>query len=267
MKKENCKIINLKKGVIREYQIKDIKLLAYQTNDFIDDEVFIFVKNQKGICIELPCFYDNISELTDYINGNGIDLVAKFVAYHAAGASFMPEVKSFGTKTSNEYNTIGSGAGLVNNFKGAFGGIFDASICNTDEIVNDGEIEIAGIKFIITSNAEAFDIEIPEINCVYTHMMGHNCHSIVAGCPHADGIISQLNYYVRKGFDLILTSHYTPEDLKDAKTKIDYLYDLKAISETCNNAEEMKQKVIDKYSNYSGLNYLDMTVSMFFPAK
>ena len=226
MKKENCKIINLKKGVIREYQIKDIKLLAYQTNDFIDDEVFILVKNQKGICIELPCFYDNISELTDYINGNGIDLVAKFVAYHAAGASFMPEVKSFGTKTSNEYNTIGSGAGL-----------------------------------------EAFDIEIPEINCVYTHMMGHNCHSIVAGCPHADGIISQLNYYVRKGFDLILTSHYTPEDLKDAKTKIDYLYDLKAISETCNNAEEMKQKVIDKYSNYSGLNYLDMTVSMFFPAK
>ena len=35
MKKENCKIINLKKGVIREYQIKDIKLLAYQTHQAV----------------------------------------------------------------------------------------------------------------------------------------------------------------------------------------------------------------------------------------
>lgn len=95
-------------------------------------------------------------------------------------------------------------------------------------------------------------------------MMGHDCHSIVAGCPHADGIISVLNYYLRKGFDLVLTSHYTPEDLKDVKTKIDYLYALKDISEHSESGEEMKKKVIEKYPGYSGLNYLDMTVNMFF---
>ncbi len=78
-------------------------------------------------------------------------------------------------------------------------------------------------RFVVKPNAEAYDLEIPEINCVYTHMMGHDCHSIVAGCPHADGIISQLNYYICKGFDLVLTSHYTPEDLKDAQTKVAYL--------------------------------------------
>ena len=98
-------------------------------------------------------------------------------------------------------------------------------------------------------------------------MMGHDCHSIVAGCPHADGIISQLNYYIRKGFDLVLTSHYTPEDLKDAQTKIDYLNDLKEIACECESADEMKDRVTEKYPEYSGMNYLDMTVGFFFPAK
>ena len=46
--------------------------------------------------------------------------------------------------------------------------------------------EIAGIRFVVKPNAEAYDLEIPELNCVYTHMMGHDCHSIVAGCSHAD---------------------------------------------------------------------------------
>ena len=98
-------------------------------------------------------------------------------------------------------------------------------------------------------------------------MMGHDCHSIVAGCPHADGIISQLNYYIRKGFDLVLTSHYTPEDLKDAQTKINYLNDLKEIACECESAGEMKARVTEKYPEYSGMNYLDMTVGFFFPAK
>ena len=114
---------------------------------------------------------------------------------------------------------------------------------------------------------EAYDLEIPEINCVYTHMMGHDCHSIVAGCPHADGIISQLNYYIRHGFSLVLTAHYTPEDLKDAKTKVAYLTDLKEIALTCGSAAEMKAKVQEKYAGYSGLNYLDMTVGFFFHGK
>jgi len=267
MKKTNCTTVKLGKGEINVYDFGKVQLYAYKTNDLIDDEVFIIVKNGKGVCIELPCFYENIAELTAYLTENHIDLAAKLVAYHAAGATFMPDVPTYATKSSDKYNTVGGGAGLVNNFTNAFGAIFDNGIAKPDKFMNDGEIELAGIKFIIKSNQEAYDIEIPEINCVYTHMLGHDCHSIVAGCPHADGIISQLNYYIRKGFDLVLTAHYTPENLKDAQTKIDYLYALKEISETCDNAEEMKEKVMAKFKNYSGLNYLDMTVGMFFPAK
>ena len=65
----------------------------------------------------------------------------------------------------------------------------------------------------------------------------------------------------------MLTSHYTPEDLKDAQTKVDYLMELKDIALTCENAAEMKAKVQDRFPNYSGMNYLDMTVGFFFPSK
>lgn len=267
MNKNTYETITLKKGEVKVYKFGEISLYAYKTNDLIDDEVFIAAKNGKGVVIELPCFYDNINELTEFLKAENITVEAKLVAYHAAGAIFLPKVPAFGTASSVAYNTNGGGAGLVANFRNAFGDSFDASICQPAQIMQDGETEIAGMKFVITSNAEAFDVEIPEINCVYTHMMGHDCHSIVAGCPHADGIISQLNYYIRKGFTLILTAHYTPEDLKDAETKIAYLKDLKEISFTCENAEEMKKKVQEKYAGYSGLNYLDMTVGFFFPGK
>lgn len=256
--------VTLAKGEVNVYDFGEIKLHAYKTNDFIDDEVFIVVKNGKGVIIELPCFFDNIAELTEYLEKESIEIAAKMTAYHAAGASFLPAVPAYGTKSAVDYNTNGGGAGLVNNFKGAFGEIFDSSICETTDVIWDGEIEIAGIKMIITSTAEAYDIEIPEINCVYTHMLGHDCHSIVAGAPHADGMISQLNYYIRKGFDLVLTSHYTPEDLKDAQAKIDYLKDLKEIACECENGKEFKAKVQEKYPEYSGENYLDMTTGFFF---
>ena len=134
-------------------------------------------------------------------------------------------------------------------------------------MIGEGKINIGGIDFVIHQTAEAFDVEIPEINAVYTHMLGHDCHSIVAGAGHADAIIAQLRDYIAKGYDLILTSHYTPEDLKDAQTKVDYLTNLKEIALESESADEMKAKVQEQYPDYSGMNYLDMTVGFFFPNK
>ena len=267
MNKTAERTVELDKGHVDVYTENGVNLYAYQTRDLIDDEVFILAKNGRGVVIELPCFHDNIRELTAFLRQEGITVEGKLVAYHAAGASFLPEVPAYGTASSVAYNTTGGGAALVANFHKAFGGSFDESLCTVDHVLEEGETEIAGIRFLVRPNAEAYDLEIPEINCVYTHMMGHDCHSIVAGCPHADGILSQLNYYLRKGFDLVLTSHYTPEDLKDARTKIAYLTDLKEIALASENADEMRAKVQAKYPHYSGQNYLDMTVGFFFPQK
>lgn len=131
-------------------------------------------------------------------------------------------------------------------------------------VIAEGGITIGGIDFVIRQTEEAFDVEIPEINAVYTHMLGHDCHSIVAGAGHADAMIAELRTYMERGYDLILTSHYTPEDLKDARIKIDYLENLKKIAADAKSADDFKAEVGKRYPQYSGQNYLDMTAGFFF---
>ena len=68
------------------YDFGNIKLHAYKTNDFIDDEVFILEKNGKAVLIESPCFFDNNLELTDYLKD--VEVEGLLIAYHGAGGSF-----------------------------------------------------------------------------------------------------------------------------------------------------------------------------------
>ena len=168
MNKTAERTVALGKGRVDIYTENGVTLYAYQTRDAIDDEVFILAKAGRGVVIELPCFYDNIRELTDFLAAEGIRVEGKLVAYHAAGASFLPQTPAYGTASSVAYNTTGGGAALVANFKNAFGDSFDAGLCPVDHVMEEGETEIAGIRFVVKPNAEAYDLEIPEINCVYT---------------------------------------------------------------------------------------------------
>lgn len=262
MNKSTFTTVKLEKGEMNIYDFGGVKLHAYKTNDFIDDEVFILEKNGKAVIVESPCFFDNIKELTEYLND--IEVEGILIAYHGAGASFLPETQKYATQNAVEYSENGGGKALVDNFTNAFGEIFDNSIHKITNVIEAGKITIGDIDFVIKQTAEAFDIEIPEINAVYTHMLGHDCHSIVAGAGHADGIIAELRSYIKKGYDLILTSHYTPEDLKDAQTKIDYLENLKKIAANSTDADSFKAEVKKQYPAYSGQNYLDMTAGFFF---
>ena len=74
----------------------------------------------------------------------------------------------------------------------------------------------------------------------------------------------QTSIFHESGIDLVLTSHYTPEDLKDVQTKIDYLEDLKAIAAQSADAASFKAAVQQRFPEYAGENYLDMTCGFFF---
>lgn len=262
MNKNTFTKVTLKKGEMNIYDFSGIKLHAYKTNDFIDNEVFIVEKDGKAVIIESPCFFDNNAELAEYLNG--IEVAGMLISYHGAGGTFLPNTAKYATENAVAYSENGGGKALITNFTNAFGDIFDKSIHKITNVIEEGETTIGGIDFVITQTPDAFDIEIPEINAVYTHMLGHDCHSIVAGGAHADGIIAQLKGYIDKGYDLILTSHYTPEDLKDAQTKIDYLENLKKIAADCSDSDSFKKRVEAEYPDYSGQNYLDMTAGFFY---
>lgn len=262
MNKNTFTTVKLEKGEMNIYDFGGIKLHAYKTNDFIDDEVFVVEKNGRAVIIESPCFFDNNRELADYLKDMQVE--GMLIAYHGAGASFLPDVRKYATQNAKDFSENGGGRALIEKFTNLFGDIFDSSVHRITDVIAEGSVTIGGIDFEIKETADAFDIAIPEINAVYTHMLGHDCHSIVAGAAHADGIVAELKGYIAKGYDLILTSHYTPEDLKDAQTKIDYLENLKKIAADCTDADSFKAEVQKQYPAYSGQNYLDMTAGFFF---
>lgn len=262
MNKRDFTTIKLDQGEMHIYDFGGVKLHAYRTGDPLADEVFLLEKVGQFVVLESPCFTDSIAALNRYLDGKQVAGV--LVAYHGAGATFQPQAPKYATANAVDYTENGGGKALISQFTAAFGAAFDNSTHAIGRIIGEGPVSIGGIGLVIHQTAEAFDVEIPEINAVYTHMLGHDCHSIVAGAGHADGIINQLKGYIQKGYELILTSHYTPEDWKDAQTKIDYLEQLKAIAASCADGAAFKKAVKARYPDYGGENYLDMTIGFFF---
>lgn len=264
MNKDTYERITLTKGEMNVYDFGAVKLHAYKTNDFIDDEVFVIEKNGNAVLIESPCFFDNSRELEAYLAQQGLNVSGVLLAYHMAGASFLPNVRKYATKNADEYGHTGGGKALIENFTETFGEAFDGTVHTVTDYLAEGPATIGGIELIITVTPDAFDLEIPEINTVYTHMLGHDCHSIIASTQHAEAMEKQLEGYLEKGYMLVLTSHYTPEDLKDVETKLAYLKRLEEIAAACGSAGKFKTAVMREYPNYGGENYLDMTAGFFY---
>lgn len=57
MNKNTFTTVKLTKGEMNIYDFGSVKLHAYKTNDFLDDEVFVVEKNGKAVVIESPCFF------------------------------------------------------------------------------------------------------------------------------------------------------------------------------------------------------------------
>jgi len=164
MNKNTFQTVALTKGELNVYDFGGVKLHAYKTNDFIDDEVFIVEKNGKAVIIESPCFFDNNKEITEYLKN--VEVAGMLVAYHGAGGTFLPDVPKYATKNAVLYSQSGGGKALIDNFTGAFGEIFDHSIHKAANVIGEGKVTIGGIDFEIKQTPEAFDIVIPEINAV-----------------------------------------------------------------------------------------------------
>ena len=129
MKKNTCKTMTLSKGEMNVYDFGDMRLHAYKTNDLIDDEVFIVEMDGKAVIIESPCFFDNIRELTAYLKD--MEIAGMLIAYHGAGASFLPDAAKYATKNAVDYSENGGGKALIDNFTTAFGDAFDSCLLYT----------------------------------------------------------------------------------------------------------------------------------------
>ena len=143
MNKNTFTAVQLAKGEVNVYDFGTVKLHAYKTNDFIDNEVFIVEKAGKAVILESPCFFDNIEELTTYLQD--VEIAGMLVAYHGAGATFLPNVPKYATQNAVEYSENGGGKALITNFTNAFGAIFDHAVHPITNVIGEGTINIGGI--------------------------------------------------------------------------------------------------------------------------
>lgn len=251
-------------GKMRIYDFGDIKLHAYETKDALNDECYIIESKNELTGIELPTWEANTKEYQEYVKSLNKPLKQIFVDLHPIGASHFNSVKFISTHGAEKAIADGSTRGTLTALSGISG--FNAEdVVEMTDYVEDSKITLDGVDYQIVDRGEEYDIIIPAINAVYTHMLGAPVHSIVAGVAGANEMLARLKGYQDSGYELILTSHFTPETLEDVATKIAYVEKEKQIARDSKNAEEFKAKMKAEFPDYAGENYLDMSVGMFFP--
>jgi hypothetical protein len=251
-------------GTVMTIDCGGMQIRIYDSKDEAGARVIFFVKDGRCVMLEHPGFRKNITELGSYLQKEGMEVSAKLVSYHAAGASFLPGIDTYMTDSAKDYNSDGVGAQLVEDFSSIYGYTFDEELVVPTHILKPGIVEIAGIEMEIIPVAEAFEIVIPAVNAVYMHMLSHDSHSIVFGVEGADAEIERLQGYLDRGIDVFLSSHHDPETREDVEVKIGYLKGLKEIAKTCHNCEQFASKVIYNYPEYTGKNFAEMSSWFFF---
>lgn len=262
---ENKQEVKLGIGKVIVYDFGDVKLHAYLTNDALYDVSYLVEKGDSVVLIEAGAFKANNQEWKKYIASLGKTVAGQLMAYHPNGAHEDGDAPIYATENAVE-SWSGSIKGLTDSFVAAFGEAVEEAMPTQAEPIAAGEtITLGGIDFrIIEAGDDAYSIEIPEINCIYRHMMGSQCHNILASTAMIDAEITTLKGYANKGYTLILTSHYDPEGQEAVAEKIAYLEKTKALAESCGSTEEFMAEMKQTFVDYTGENYLEMTAGMLF---
>lgn len=128
----------------------------------------------------------------------------------------------------------------------------------------EGKKALAGVDFEVIDRGESYDLAIPSINVIYTHMLGKTTHSILTSAAHIEAFLQMLKEYQAAGYAMILTSHGGPEGQDAVAEKISYLNNTKEIMQQSKTADKFKANMKAAFPDYDGENYLDMTAGFLY---
>lgn len=258
--------VSLDAGSVTVYDYGNIKLHAYLTGDSLADVAYI-VEGEDGLVgIELPSFTENLEAWKGYVEELGKPMEGLFLCNHPAGASYAQGVKLYGTQGAKDAIESGSTYATTQGLYESFGADFHGGpdMAQIDTVVS-GSVNLAGIDFKLMDQGESYDLEIPALNVIYTHMLGKTTHSILTSVAHMDAMAETLKGYQTAGYALILTSHGGPEAQDAVTEKLSYLEKTKAIAEESSAAEDFTAAMKEAFPNYGGENYLEMTAGYLYP--
>ena len=139
-------------------------------------------------------------------------------------------------------------------------------IAKINQVVPAGTVTVAGMEFNLIDHGDTYDLEIPALNVVYTHMLGKTSHSIMTSTEHMDSMLEILKGYQDAGYDMILSAHSAPEGQDAVTEKIAYVEKAKELVATSENAEAFIAAMKEAFPDYVGENYLEMSAGYLYPA-
>jgi hypothetical protein len=252
------------------YDFGNTKLHLYETKDVFNSMIMILVKDKKAMVIESPLFKDLHDELANYLNSLELEELNIMVSYHAIGATFARsgKVKFDNIYSMNGavkyYTESGDGFASLQQLKAMLGDNFDSNIYTEASILENGTHNLAGIDYLLTETEVGFDVEIPELNIVHNHIMGHDRHTMIFRYDFLEDELNLLKKYQEKGYKMLFSSHSEVESAGDISIKINYLEDLRDTAKGSKNGTEFKEKMRAKYPNMGWQMYLDNTASLLF---
>ena len=210
-------------------------------------------------------------ESTAFTAGNNawkayIDSLGKLMAYHPNGSDAYSADAPYATENAvANWAENGSIRALTDGFIVAFGDTVAADHPANAQIIFFGDtVTLAGLDFVIRNEGDdAYGVEIPAMNVIYTHMMGSATHNILTSIDRIKVFKAELEGF---DYDLVLTGHNMPEGRDAVQTKIEYQTKTAEIAESAESADDFIAQMHEAFPDYAGDNYLEMTAGFLFPA-
>ena len=257
----------LESGSVTVYDFGDSKLHVYASGDALGDVAYIVEGQDALVGIELPSFTDGLNAWQDYVSSLNKPMDDIFLCDHVTGGSYVTNMNVMGTQGAKDSIAAGSTyattEGLYETFGDDFHGGPDMAYINK---VVSGTVTVAGIDFNLIDHGETYDLEIPSMNAVYTHMLGKTSHAILTSTAHMDSMLETLKGYQSAGYDMILTAHSGVEGQDAVTEKISYVEKAKELAENNDNADSFMAAVKEAFPDYTGENYLEMSAGYLFPS-
>ena len=254
-------------GSVTVYDFGDSKLHVYASGDALGDVAYIVEGQDALVGIELPSFTDGLNAWQDYVSSLNKPMDDIFLCDHVTGGSYVADMNVMGTQGAKDSIAAGSTyattEGLYETFGDDFHGGPDMAYINK---VVSGTVTVAGIDFNLIDHGETYDLEIPSMNAVYTHMLGKTSHSILTSTAHMDSMLEILKGYQSAGYDMILTAHSGVEGQDAVTEKISYVEKAKELAENNDNADSFMAAMKEAFPDYTGENYLEMSAGYLFPS-
>ena len=255
-------------GKVDVYSYGDLKLHVYDTQDPMTDVLYAVESDNGLVLLESTALKENVEVFNNYLKSLRKDLKGAILSYHPNGYSVYKS-KVYATDGAVKSWNEGSVKALTEQFSNGFGKDKVAlDLPQKADAVKIGDtLTLAGVNFYILDGMTPeghFDVAIPKINAVYTHMMGADVHNILPSKESIAAEIQRFEKILHDDYELILTSHYLPETQSGVMQKIVYLKRVNELAQKCTNRKEFISAVKESFPSYKGEAYLNMTASMLF---